>query len=185
MWKMDPISGFDIRIVFTLPPRDRTLQCKRSVHLWNNFPWITTVIYLSIYNKVVISVCHSLCLSDHNLGTPGPICLNFLLGKSGDPKECSKLSFDILYWVGRLLDGKIAKIVIYVKAQVNGGTNNDYPGQRWVPKKSLFAFPIITREPLDQFASILMRELKRATGMFLARFWDYELSGWTLIGKNS
>ena len=41
MWKMDPISGFDIRLVFTLPPRDRTLQYKRCVHFWNNFPCIT------------------------------------------------------------------------------------------------------------------------------------------------
>ena len=26
MWKMGPMSGFDIRLVFTLPPRDSTLQ---------------------------------------------------------------------------------------------------------------------------------------------------------------
>ena len=26
------MSGFDIRLVFTLPPRDSTLQCKRCVH---------------------------------------------------------------------------------------------------------------------------------------------------------
>ena len=26
IWKMDPMSGFDIRLVFTLPPRDSTLQ---------------------------------------------------------------------------------------------------------------------------------------------------------------
>ena len=40
------------------------------------------------------------------------------------------LVFDILSRVGRLLviSGKIAKIVIYDKARVNGGTNNDYPG---------------------------------------------------------
>ena len=35
--------GCDIRIVFTLPPRDRTLQYKRCVHLWNNFPCIITL----------------------------------------------------------------------------------------------------------------------------------------------
>ena len=44
MWKMDPMSsGFDIRLVFTLPLRDSTLQYKRYVHLWNNFPCIITL----------------------------------------------------------------------------------------------------------------------------------------------
>ena len=41
MRKMNPMSGCDIRLVFTLPPRDSTLQYKRCVHLWNNFPYIT------------------------------------------------------------------------------------------------------------------------------------------------
>ena len=51
---MDPMSGFDIRLVFTLPPRDSTLQYKRCVHLWNDFSCITTLvnpIYLSIFLK--------------------------------------------------------------------------------------------------------------------------------------
>ena len=43
MWKMDPMSGFDNRVVFTLPPRDITLQYKRCIHLWNNFPCIITL----------------------------------------------------------------------------------------------------------------------------------------------
>ena len=43
MWKMDPMSGFDIRLVFTLPPRDSTLQYKRCVHFWKNFPYITSL----------------------------------------------------------------------------------------------------------------------------------------------
>jgi len=38
-----PCPDFDIRLVFTLPPRDSTLQYKRCVHLWNNFPWIRTL----------------------------------------------------------------------------------------------------------------------------------------------
>jgi len=41
MWKMDTMSGFDIRLVFTLPPRDSTLQNTRYVHFWINFPCIT------------------------------------------------------------------------------------------------------------------------------------------------
>ena len=44
MWKMDHMSGCDIRLVFTLPPRDSTLQYKRCVHLWNKFPCIITLI---------------------------------------------------------------------------------------------------------------------------------------------
>ena len=43
MRKMDPMSVSDIRLVFTLPPRDSTLQYKRGVHLWNNFPCIITL----------------------------------------------------------------------------------------------------------------------------------------------
>ena len=41
MWQMGPLAGFDIRLVFTLPPRDSTLQYKRCVHFWNNYPCIT------------------------------------------------------------------------------------------------------------------------------------------------
>ena len=48
MWKMDPMSGFDIRLVFTLPPRDRTLQYKRCVHFWNNFP-CNTSLHIFVY----------------------------------------------------------------------------------------------------------------------------------------
>ena len=43
MWKMDPISGFDVRLVFTLTPRDNTLQYKRCVHFWNDFICIITL----------------------------------------------------------------------------------------------------------------------------------------------
>jgi len=43
MWKMDPMSGFDICLVFALPTRDSTLQYKRCLHFWNNFPCITSL----------------------------------------------------------------------------------------------------------------------------------------------
>jgi len=46
MWKMDPTWGFDIRLVFTLPPSDSTLKYKRCVYLWNNFPCIKSLILL-------------------------------------------------------------------------------------------------------------------------------------------
>ena len=39
----DNRSGYDIRLVFTLPPKDSTLQYKRCVHLCNNFPCIITL----------------------------------------------------------------------------------------------------------------------------------------------
>ena len=39
-----------------------------------------------LYIKVVISVM-SVCLSDHNSETPGPICLKFVLGTSVGPQE--------------------------------------------------------------------------------------------------
>jgi len=37
------MSGCDIRIAFTLRPRDSTLQYKKCVHLWNNFPCNSTL----------------------------------------------------------------------------------------------------------------------------------------------
>ena len=43
MWKMDPMPGWNIRLVFTLPPRENTLQYKRCVHFWNNFPGIKSL----------------------------------------------------------------------------------------------------------------------------------------------
>ena len=38
-----PCHGCDIRLVFTLPPRVSTLQYKRCVHVWNNFPYFITL----------------------------------------------------------------------------------------------------------------------------------------------
>ena len=52
MWKMDPISGFAIRLVFTLPPRDSTLQYKRCLHFWNNFPCLTILAPNMILNFI-------------------------------------------------------------------------------------------------------------------------------------
>ena len=56
MGKMDPMSGCNIRLVFTLPPRDSTLQYKRCVQLWNNSPYITP---LSAYNSLYV------CMTSH------------------------------------------------------------------------------------------------------------------------
>ena len=52
MWKMDPMSGCNIRLVFTLPPSDSTLQYKRCVHFWNNFPCITSLEETEITEQV-------------------------------------------------------------------------------------------------------------------------------------
>ena len=49
MWKMDPRSGCNLRLVFTLPPRDSTLQYKRCVPFWNNFLCITSLSRIIIW----------------------------------------------------------------------------------------------------------------------------------------
>ena len=63
IWKMNPMSGFDIRLVLTLPPRDSTLQYKRCVHLWNNFICITSLFVFMFmeYNLLaVINIRYSI-----------------------------------------------------------------------------------------------------------------------------
>ena len=62
MWKIDPMSGCDIRLVFTLSPRDSTLQYKRCVQLWNNFPYITPLKHSGIKWKRC-----ALCSWDFNI----------------------------------------------------------------------------------------------------------------------
>ena len=75
---------------------------------------------LSIWVFFYLSICLFVRLSDYNSGTPGRICLKFWLGNSGKPREWHWLSFEILNWVvGRLLSGKIAKIIIYDQVRVN------------------------------------------------------------------
>ena len=65
MWKMDPMSGLDIRLVFTLPPSDSTLQYKRCVHLWNNFsciinPCVRSNNFTFRYLRFIPSECRDL-----------------------------------------------------------------------------------------------------------------------------
>jgi len=44
---MDPMSGCDTpTLVFTLEPKDSTLQYKKFVHHGNNFPYITSLILI-------------------------------------------------------------------------------------------------------------------------------------------
>ena len=52
---MDSMSGCDIRLVFTFPPKDSTLQYKKCVHLWNSFPCISTLIDLTLLGLLVYS----------------------------------------------------------------------------------------------------------------------------------
>ena len=40
---MDPMSSCDIHPVLTFPPKDSTLQYKKCVNLWNNFPCNSTL----------------------------------------------------------------------------------------------------------------------------------------------
>ena len=55
---MDPMSGCAIRLVFTLPPRDSTLQYKRCVHFWNNFPCIITSVDFILWSTCLM--CYAL-----------------------------------------------------------------------------------------------------------------------------
>ena len=67
------VSCCDIRLVFTFPPKDSTLQYKKCVHFWNNFPFITSMrlaIKTSLYNRKETPVTTSaLCnLINHLIG---------------------------------------------------------------------------------------------------------------------
>ena len=44
------MSGCDIRLVFTFPPKDSTLQYKKCVHLYNIFPYISTLTFYVIFS---------------------------------------------------------------------------------------------------------------------------------------
>ena len=48
LWKWDSMSGCDIRLVFTFPPKDSTLQYKKCVHFGNSFSCINTL-YKTIF----------------------------------------------------------------------------------------------------------------------------------------
>ena len=60
-------DGSHFRLVFTLPPRDNTLQYKRCVHFWKNFPCITSLSrrgncsfsVLYCHCTVTVLYCHS------------------------------------------------------------------------------------------------------------------------------
>ena len=83
--------------------------------------YLTRRIY--IY-KVVISVCLSVWMFDHNSGTPWQICIKCWLGNSGGPRECSYFGF---FWESKLGGSAlIAKILFPGKidqVRVNGGSN--------------------------------------------------------------
>ena len=71
---MDPISGFDIRLVFTLPPRDSTLQYKR-----NNLPCLTIL----ALNVVMVPLNPECCYGypqtlNVDMVTPQPLMLLWL-----------------------------------------------------------------------------------------------------------
>ena len=72
--KMDSMSDCDIRLVFTFPPKDSTLQYKKCVLHWNNFPCISTLdkiqhLYISIFSLPLIRQTKSFlfCLSHGKL----------------------------------------------------------------------------------------------------------------------
>ena len=54
MWKMGPMSGFDICLVFTLPPRDSTLQYKR---------YTSEITFLALQPCLILSFSFCTCKS--------------------------------------------------------------------------------------------------------------------------
>ena len=105
----------------TRPSNMNTTDCSVHVHC--------KCIY--IY-KVVISVCLFVCLFVCPIKTQEP---QYRFAPNFDWRTRENYGNDLsLVRVGLILSGKIGKIIIYDKARVNGGTNYDYPGQRWVPK---------------------------------------------------
>ena len=90
--------------------------------------------FLSIYRS---NLCLDVWMSDHNSLTDLPY---FFWGNSEESRERSYLGFKILSLVGLtntfiyLFKGGKAKIVNYDQVRVNGWSNYENPGQRWVPK---------------------------------------------------
>ena len=95
---------------------------------------ILTNLLLSIIfiYKVVISIGLSVCFSDHNLGTTGPICLKLWLMNSGDPRKCSYLRFKILSqdWVDLNSDEWINELINSLN-QLNNQLINESMN-RWI-----------------------------------------------------
>ena len=131
LWKMDPMSSFDIRLVFTLAPRDSTLQYKRCVHFWNNFPCLTS---LSWSNSR-----YSLCLTPelNSFRVHGDRSLWNFQGKQADCNFClqvlKNISFLFVFvkrdkqnlkkyyehWIYFLQDGSRIRIRIKIKCILN------------------------------------------------------------------
>jgi len=101
-WKMDSMSGFDIRLVFTLPPRDSTLQYKRCVHLWNKFPCITTLIWTNQGKMQSISLIwmqsHFLSIIQQCLNFQSWLTSLFNLNKEENFKEKNVMFFVLDLW---------------------------------------------------------------------------------------
>ena len=128
---MDPMSGFYIRLVFTLAPRDSTLQYKRCVHFWNNFPCLTS---LSWSNSR-----YSLCLTPelNSFRVHGDRSLWNFQGKQADCNFClqvlKNISFLFVFvkrdkqnlkkyyehWIYFLQDGSRIRIRIKIKCILN------------------------------------------------------------------
>ena len=106
-------------------------------------------LYIYIY-KVVISICQSVCLSAHNSGTLGPICLKFRRGNLGEPREPWPT---VQLWV--------PKLVYIYKVVISG---------------CLFVFPIIAQEHNDRLAANFDWRTWKNHGDILILVWDLKLS---------
>ena len=114
-------------------------------------PPLSLSLSLSLWN-IFVSVC---LLVSSELTNPLLFCLKFWLVKYWEPKELSYLCLKGL----KLNRWNVTKKTLGSK-------------QSWVPASissvCLFVCPTITINHLDQFASILIKELGRNTGKFLA-----------------
>ena len=133
MWKMDPMSGCDIRLMFTLPPRDSTLQYKRWVHLWNNFPCIITL-QQGMYNSTCSMSQPFFRRSTHfylalSLGAKyiqNRICIR------GEFKESLGMNFIIPFQPERECTNHVNVHKLYAVEYINTICSLDYPFQFWI-----------------------------------------------------
>ena len=60
--EIESMSGCDIRLVFTFPPKDSKLQYKKCAQIWNNFPCISTLVAPNFVRKFNAKFEENYCL---------------------------------------------------------------------------------------------------------------------------
>ena len=87
MWKMDPMKGFDISLLFTLPPRDSTLQYKRCVHFWKKLS-LHNILGIAHLTNITIIIIIIKIINISGYGNIAPVtfpgrifCIIFAIGR--------------------------------------------------------------------------------------------------------